>query len=322
MNIKKILLSVIVIGAVSAVAVSGTIAYFSDTETSVGNTISAGVIDISVDEGVTGSKWTSSYSADLADMKPGMTRDITFTVKNTGTNPIVLRKQIGTFVFGYDSTLTLTDCTTHGGFWDGTTCRANDTEGTYLPSVITYSMTVGSTDMIKSSWDVKMSDVKDLWIPLGPIAAGDTLTVKQSYHFDEATENWAQGDKLSFNISLYAEQVDGIGPNTKTGVVLDNKDTTTWASVIDGTLGLLTWDTAGNYKLKAWGVNDSSSFNLVYWNGSSEAVIGGPLTPVSGAVTESGTYAAFNSNSDAKYWLRPTPSSNANTLWEGNIVNQ
>ena len=46
---KKIILSLSVIGVVAAIAVGGTIAYFSDTETSVGNTFTAGTIDISLD---------------------------------------------------------------------------------------------------------------------------------------------------------------------------------------------------------------------------------------------------------------------------------
>ena len=46
---KKILLSLCVIGAVAAIAVGGTIAYFSDTETSTGNTFTAGSLDLKVD---------------------------------------------------------------------------------------------------------------------------------------------------------------------------------------------------------------------------------------------------------------------------------
>ena len=46
---KKILISLSVIGAVAAIAVGGTIAYFSDTETSKGNTFTAGELDLLVD---------------------------------------------------------------------------------------------------------------------------------------------------------------------------------------------------------------------------------------------------------------------------------
>lgn len=46
---KKILISLSVIAAVAAIAVGGTIAYFSDVETSTGNTFTAGSIDLKVD---------------------------------------------------------------------------------------------------------------------------------------------------------------------------------------------------------------------------------------------------------------------------------
>lgn len=46
---KKILFSLIVIGVVSAIAVSSTGAFFSDAETSTGNTFTAGTIDLKID---------------------------------------------------------------------------------------------------------------------------------------------------------------------------------------------------------------------------------------------------------------------------------
>jgi len=46
---KKIIISLSVIAAVAAIAIGGTIAYFSDTETSTGNTFTAGEIDLTVD---------------------------------------------------------------------------------------------------------------------------------------------------------------------------------------------------------------------------------------------------------------------------------
>ncbi|MEP7162404.1 MAG: TasA family protein, partial [Candidatus Moraniibacteriota bacterium] len=46
---KKIIMSLSVIAAVAAVVVGGTKAFFSDTETSTGNTFTAGAIDLKVD---------------------------------------------------------------------------------------------------------------------------------------------------------------------------------------------------------------------------------------------------------------------------------
>jgi predicted ribosomally synthesized peptide with SipW-like signal peptide len=46
---KKIVISLSVIGVVAAIAIGGTVAYFSDTETSTGNTFTAGSLDLTVD---------------------------------------------------------------------------------------------------------------------------------------------------------------------------------------------------------------------------------------------------------------------------------
>lgn len=85
---KKILLSLAVIGVAAAIAVGGTIAYFSDTETSTGNTFTAGAIDLKIDNesyvtnengelvSSPGTSWvlsdlTDQLFFDFSDLKPG-----------------------------------------------------------------------------------------------------------------------------------------------------------------------------------------------------------------------------------------------------------
>ncbi len=85
---KKILISLSLIGLVAAIAIGGTIAYFSDTETSIGNTFTAGAIDLKIDNEsyvtdhngiLVASPETSWQLSDLdgqvffnfADLKPG-----------------------------------------------------------------------------------------------------------------------------------------------------------------------------------------------------------------------------------------------------------
>ena len=46
---NKILFNLGIIAVVAAVGIGATVAYFSDTETSAGNIITAGTVDISVD---------------------------------------------------------------------------------------------------------------------------------------------------------------------------------------------------------------------------------------------------------------------------------
>jgi predicted ribosomally synthesized peptide with SipW-like signal peptide len=78
---KKILISLSVIAAVAAIAIGGTIAYFSDTETSTGNTFTAGSLDLIVDiDGVDHNPLTGPIFT-LADMKPGDTGEKTISLK-------------------------------------------------------------------------------------------------------------------------------------------------------------------------------------------------------------------------------------------------
>ena len=68
---KKILVSLSIIGVVAVIAVGSTVAYFRDVETSTGNTLSAGILDLKIKDGdeswgdgVVGT-WT------VSDVKPG-----------------------------------------------------------------------------------------------------------------------------------------------------------------------------------------------------------------------------------------------------------
>ena len=88
---KKIILSLSVIGVVAAIAIGGTIAYFSDTETSVGNTFTAGTIDIGLD--AKSGQAVETVSGDL-DLKPSQTGWTTSVITNTGTNPAEIWKSI------------------------------------------------------------------------------------------------------------------------------------------------------------------------------------------------------------------------------------
>lgn len=85
---KKIIKSLSIIGMVAAIAIGATVAYFQDTETSAGNTFSAGVLDLLIadnDEGF-GNGVTATWVAE--DMKPG-------DEKAFKVNEIRLAKEIG-----------------------------------------------------------------------------------------------------------------------------------------------------------------------------------------------------------------------------------
>lgn len=84
---KKILISLSVIGVVSVIAVGATMAYFGDTETSTGNTMTAGTIDLKIDLQCPGNDcdWSlrdlngESIFGRVCDIKPGDEGEVTLS---------------------------------------------------------------------------------------------------------------------------------------------------------------------------------------------------------------------------------------------------
>lgn len=77
---KKILMSVLTVALVSAAVFGATRAYFSDTETSTGNTFTAGSLNLQIGESDP-TTWT--FSAD--NIKPGYNGNHDVDIKNTGS---------------------------------------------------------------------------------------------------------------------------------------------------------------------------------------------------------------------------------------------
>ena len=115
---KKIIVSLAVIGVVAAIAVGGTVAYFSDTETSTGNTFTAGTIDIAVNDQ---NPWSQNGQYHFADMKPSQVEYSNFTINNVGTNPVNVWKKVdvGQTLGGEISE---PECLEQHGTWDGANC--------------------------------------------------------------------------------------------------------------------------------------------------------------------------------------------------------
>lgn len=85
---KKILVSLSIIGVVAVIAVGATVAYFGDTETSTGNTMTAGTIDLRVDlqcQDQQGCDFTlrdlngESFFGRVCDIKPGDSGEVTIS---------------------------------------------------------------------------------------------------------------------------------------------------------------------------------------------------------------------------------------------------
>jgi predicted ribosomally synthesized peptide with SipW-like signal peptide len=238
---KKILISLSIIGVVGAIAVGGTIAYFSDTETSTGNTFTAGTIDITVG--------TSGFvPVHLDDMKPSQVAYSNFTVTNSGTNPVNVTKEIRNVV------------TIDNGVNGPEQKWYNDHPGQLvsgakndIDTVITYDLSVkvydGGNNLV---WNQTLNDMDQTiaqknGIPtlLGMIPHGYHMDVVESYHMRADTENWAQSDKMTFDIILTGTQLTGTAtltnkdpnrPVTDGWFVLGTKTGTLTYGVKDATL--------------------------------------------------------------------------------------
>lgn len=321
---KKILLSILSIAIVSAVAIGGSQAFFSDSETSLDNVITAGSIDISLD----GENPFSSVEHDeIKDMKPSYVRWTKHVVKNVGTNPVRLWKHIMN-VRTDNNGWSEPECTDEQGTWlpeENGTCtneqepvRSRDNIDEYIE----YDMYIGgkvvgddgqelSEDnnwfgghnengrVIVSEEDgITLDDVESWYIYLGELAPKEDIIVWQSYHMKDETGNWAQTDTATFDMEFYAEQVNGTGPQSDT-LFLDNK-TANWDPIIgDGMWGVLKWAGDGltfdfSTTLEAHGLAASTSYSLIYyadpWPGNNPgALLGTGTSDASGDLSISGS---------------------------------
>jgi len=274
---KKILVSLSVIAAVAAIAIGGTVAYFSDTETSTGNTISAGVIDLTI----TG----QTLPFTLEDMKPGYEKVVTKKIVVT-SNPSNVWMMLKDFVTG-TGVQTDAECKAEGGIWHpdwNTKCTDMNNEHNDLDSQIYYDLSVcidsnnngicdNYDETVIYSFDEKdletLASLKDKWIPLKMnLAPGTTLLVMQSFHFNEEAGNVYQGDILTFNEEFVAYQKEATSP-TGNVLFMENKDPNTWQAITnDGMNGKLTYNSAGltfDYTFEATGLVSNGNYSLIYY---------------------------------------------------------
>jgi predicted ribosomally synthesized peptide with SipW-like signal peptide len=183
---RRILIALLGVLLVAALAGAGTFAYFSDTETSTGNTFTVGTIDISVDGE---NPWTKTF--ELEDLKPCETGTITFVVTNVGTNPADIYKH-----------LTVTELA-GGAHPESEWAEDPDDTINNIDEVMDYAILVNDASIYTGT--VASANCNE--ILLGQLAPGASMTVVQTYHLQAGVTNWAQGDKMTFDIEVLAKQV-------------------------------------------------------------------------------------------------------------------
>jgi predicted ribosomally synthesized peptide with SipW-like signal peptide len=311
---KKILASIFVIGILALAMGWGTYSFFSDTEKSTGNVFTAGTIDIAVDNQ---NPWTATYSAELSDVKPSENRWIKFVITNPGKNPVNVWKHIkviecsgGMKVYPTNNPVASSEPEYEEGLVNNVYV-----ERCWLPPYILYDLSTSIRgDIVTQTQQIRVDNINCMWIYLGQIPATGSMTVWQSYHLSswkDALEldvtNWAQGDTMTFDIELYAEQVGGVGPIGKTATLhMENKNPTTWEVIADGTYGDLTYDTTTGAFTFSGKVKASTAYELIYyadpWPGNNPgALLGSGTSDSSNAITITGTLPSIPQVGDKNY---------------------
>lgn len=195
---KNIIKSFLIIVAVAAVAGGATYSYFSDTETSTGNTFTAGTLDLDVD----GNNGVNTVKFTVANMRPGNQPTGQFRLHNSGSlsgyldleNISVTSEENGCNEPEIGAGDTTCSPSTGNGelqnvvnmrlYWD------NDCNGSYSTGdVQIYS---GMTGSVASSYDTNKS-----------IAAGGTQCLMAVYDWwNTSSDNLAQGDGMTVNFGF------------------------------------------------------------------------------------------------------------------------
>ncbi|MFA6314891.1 MAG: TasA family protein [Candidatus Paceibacterota bacterium] len=332
---KRILLSLAVIAVVATVAVGATRSYFSDTETSTGNTFTAGTIDIAIDGS---NPWIQKYS--IGDLKPGETGNISFDIQNVGQNPVNVSKNLSSFentggelqdypcsALGTDAkTSSEPECVAETAF--GHRIDEVQSKIIYDLSVKVYADSASTTPIwwqaIYIDADGKsLTDIYgangDQYVALGMIPVGGHMMVTQSYHFATSTENEYQGDTLSFNITIKADQMPQ-GDNGMTTVALENKvkgQDNIWNIVqgdeVEGTLSYKNQGPKFDFTFTGK-VKTTGSYDLIYvgstnnYPGVGSVLLGTGSFTAGNDGTLSGSIDVGGNITNGKIWLVPSSS--------------
>ncbi|MFA6394049.1 MAG: TasA family protein [Patescibacteria group bacterium] len=326
---KKILMSLSIIAAVGAVVVTATTAYFSDTETSTGNTFTAGTIDIAID----GENPVTKHF-NIGDLKPGETGNMTFKVKNVGTNPANISKSLYNFTKndsgetylcpGAANTSSEPECVAEAGtpkddvetqLYYGLEVKVYADDGEITPI---WWQTIYNVDPFNTLATVYGAH---LFVKLGVVPPLGHMTVTQAYKLNPDADNKYQGDGLKFDMDIKADQL-AQGADGNATVTLENKTgDPEYAVIVDTYQGVLTYKTTNpTFNFSFTGTAPTSAnYTLVVgdnpWTNPTGACVLGDHA-FSGSTTFSGDVTCPTSLTNAKAWLVLTSDWN-NGSWAG-----
>jgi predicted ribosomally synthesized peptide with SipW-like signal peptide len=268
-SMRKILISSLTIAVLALIVSSGTIAFFRDQEVSVGNTYTAGTIDIAVNGE---NSWAGNFVWE--DIKPGKCFDTTLNIENVGDNPLRLWKVIKCLDTEEN------DIIEPEQEWYNANPLVSPKND--IDTALTYEMYVDGYMVVNTESGITVAQIKDNYINLRPLDfpftagekdgtldPGGTITVTQRYCMPEDVGNWAQSDQMTFVIELEARQTDMTEPLPQLAFY-DNKYPS-WDPTADETIGMLKYEYQGPeflYDFYGTGMEDSEEMCLIYYRDS------------------------------------------------------
>jgi len=178
----KLLWSLLTVGLVSSMMGMGTFAYFSDTETSSGNTMAAGILNL-----IVGGRdpWPADVPfVNIADLKPSYTR-VNSTDLMIQNNPGKLYKRISGIVCG------------QGVSSEPEVLEENGQPKYDIDKYTWFDLGVRGQTYIPDN-ALTVADIADKYIYLGCFQPNVPINVTQSFHLWTDVTNWAQGDSCRF----------------------------------------------------------------------------------------------------------------------------
>jgi spore coat-associated protein N len=199
LNRRRVLAGIGIIGAASAGAGAGTMALFSDTESSTGNEVKAGTLDLQA-----GGENPLSTSQQFGPLAPGEGGEMTVPLKNVGT-------LAGTLDFVFTGTSSEGDNPE----------SESDTQGAgELGALLNVGISLGGDEVATGSFN----DVIGLYENLTTLGASESTEMKIEWDLPSDAGNEVQGDVVSVNLNYFFGQDASQSP-AQTFDVVAIKDT-------------------------------------------------------------------------------------------------
>ena len=182
-------------GAASAAAGAGTMALFSDTESSSGNTVQAGTLDLEVGS-------TESLDIDVSGKPPGWSGQYSANVDNAGSVAGGLRVEVN--VTG----------TSDGATPDSETNYAQSNE---LLDEVWIRLGFGGYDVIDTATSLGTAEMLGELDALQRLSGGSGTSLDVEVGIDRDATNEVQGDEITFEVSVSLLQGEPITVGSGTG---------------------------------------------------------------------------------------------------------